>query len=165
VLRSDETRKRLCGVDPLRRLGPEGYTADVTRRVYATTAHQAAQVLAAGHAAIVDAVCARPADREAIERVAGAAQVPFVGVWLEAPAPALIARAEQRHLDASDADAAVIRAQLARGPGAISWHRIDASRALDETVSAVANLLRDRLNGGVVRRESEPPTSVLMRSS
>jgi hypothetical protein len=36
VIRSDETRKQLCGVDPLQRLGPEGYTAEMSRQVYET---------------------------------------------------------------------------------------------------------------------------------
>lgn len=36
VLRSDEIRKRLCGVPHLQRLGPEGYSAQVSERVYAT---------------------------------------------------------------------------------------------------------------------------------
>jgi predicted kinase len=155
VIRSDETRKQLCGVDPLQRLGAQGYTADVTRRVYATIAQRAAEVVAGGHAAIVDAVYARPDDREAIERVAAAAQVPFVGVWLEAPESLLIARSEQRRLDASDADAAVIRGQLARNPGAISWHRFDASGALDDVLRAVASMLRERLKNGVIRFASQ----------
>jgi uncharacterized protein len=138
VVRSDEIRKHICGVDPLQRLGPQGYTPDVNRRVYATMAHRAAQVVAGGHAAIVDAVYARPADREAIEAMASAAHVPFVGVWLEAPESVLIARSEQRRLDASDADDSVIRGQLARAPGAIHWHRIDTSGTLDNVLRAVA---------------------------
>jgi predicted kinase len=155
VIRSDETRKQLCGVDPLQRLGPEGYTAEVTQRVYATIAERAAQVLHGTHAAIVDAVYARHADRQAIERVADAAHVPFVGVWLEAPESVLITRSEQRHLDASDADAAVIRGQLAQDTGAIAWHRIDASRALDDVLRATTEALRKRLKSDVVRFESE----------
>ena len=151
VMRSDETRKQLCGVDPFRRLGPEGYTADVTERVYATIAQRAGQVAAGGHAAIVDAVYARQADREAIERVAVAARVPFVGIWLEAPESVLIARAAQRHLDASDADATVIREQLARDSGAITWDRIDASGAPDDVLQAAADLLRGRLKNGTSR--------------
>ena len=151
VIRSDETRKHLCGVDPLQRLGAQGYTADVTRRVYATIAQRAAEVVARGHAAIVDAVYARPDDREAIERVAAAAHVPFVGVWLEAPEWLLIARSEQRRQDASDADAAVIRAQIARDPGAITWQRIDASGALDDNLQALTDILRERLKNGVIR--------------
>ena len=151
VIRSDEIRKQLCGVDPLQRLGAQGYTADVTQRVYAAVAQSAAEVVAGGHAAIVDAVYARPDDRETIERVAAAAHVPFVGVWLDAPEPVLVARSEQRQLDASDADAAVIRGQLARDPGAINWYRIGASGALDDVLQAVADMLRERLKNGVIR--------------
>ena len=46
---------------------------------------RAATVVRAGHAAIADAVFARPADRDAIEQAAAAAGVPFVGIWLDAP--------------------------------------------------------------------------------
>ena len=59
VLRSDETRKRLCGVPPLQRLGPEGYSSHVSERVYSTLAEQAGRVLRAGHSVVVDAVYAR----------------------------------------------------------------------------------------------------------
>jgi predicted kinase len=154
VIRSDETRKQLCGVDPLQRIGAEGYSADITQRVYSTIAHRAAQVVAGGHSAIVDAVFARLADREAIERVAAAAQVPFAGVWLEAPESVLIARSEQRYLDASDADAAVIQKQLAGDTGAITWHQTDASRAPDDVLRATVQALRQHLEGDVVRLES-----------
>jgi aminoglycoside phosphotransferase family enzyme/predicted kinase len=159
AIRSDDTRKRLCGVDPLQRLGPEGYTADVTRRVYDMIAHHAAQVIAGGHAAIVDAVYARPADREAIERVASAAHVPFVGVWLEAPESVLIARSERRHLDASDADAVVIRGQLTQDTGEITWRHIDASRAPDDVLRAAADMLRECLKSDMVRLRSEAVSS------
>ncbi len=143
VIRSDEIRKHLCGVDPLHRLGPEGYTADVTERVYATVAARARQVVQGGHTAIVDAVYSRATDREAIERIAAAVDVPFVGIWLEAPEPILIGRAEHRRNDASDADGAVIRAQLARGAGNVTWHRVDASRALEEVVRTARQVLQE----------------------
>jgi predicted kinase len=156
VIRSDETRKQLCGVDPLQRLGPEGYTAEISGRVYATVARRAGQVVAGGHAAIADAVYARPSDREAIERVAAAAQVPFVGLWLDAPEPVLIARSEQRRLDASDAAAAVIRQQLAQDIGLIAWRRIDASRALEDVLRMATAVLSEHLKSGVVRLASQP---------
>ena len=41
VIRSDEIRKRLCGVSPLDRLGPEGYSSEMSERVYATVAERA----------------------------------------------------------------------------------------------------------------------------
>jgi aminoglycoside phosphotransferase family enzyme/predicted kinase len=155
VLRSDEIRKQLCGVSPLHRLGPEGYTAGVTRRVYDTVADHAAHVLPGGHAVIADAVYARAADREAVERVAAAAHVPFVGLWLEASDSVLIGRSEQRHIDASDADAAVIRGQLMQGAGAVTWHRIDASGDPDNVLQAAARELRERLKSDMVRFESQ----------
>ena len=151
VIRSDEIRKQLCGVDPLQRLGAEGYTSDINRRVYETMAERAVAVVAGGHAAIVDAVYARPDDRETIGRVAAGAHAPFAGVWLEAPESVLIARSERRRQDASDADADVIRGQLARDPGAITWFRIDASRPGDDALRAVSDLLRERLASGVMR--------------
>jgi len=137
VLRSDEIRKRLCGVQPLQRLGPEGYTPEVSGRVYATVADQARLVVRSGHSAIVDAVYARPADRQAIERIAAAAAVPFIGLWLDAPEEVLVERAKQRRLDPSDADEAVIRAQRAQDPGVIDWHRIDASLSADVVLRSV----------------------------
>src|SRR5690606_36150479 len=82
ILRSDEIRKRLCGVPLDEHLGPEGYTEAVSARVYDTIAAQARRALAAGHSVIADAVYARPADRRMIEEVAAAASVPFIGFWL-----------------------------------------------------------------------------------
>jgi aminoglycoside phosphotransferase family enzyme/predicted kinase len=126
VIRSDEIRKELCGVPPLQRLGPEGYTAEVTERVYRTVEDRAEEVLRAGHSAIADAVFARPSDRLAIEKVADATHVPFLGFWLEATPEILMRRADTRGPDASDAGAAVVRHQLTQDQGPVSWHRLDA---------------------------------------
>lgn len=141
VIRSDDVRKRLCGVKPLDHLGPESYTDDVNNRVYAAAARLADAVVRGGHVAIVDAVFARPADRDAIRHAAAAAGVPFVGVWLDAPEPILIARAEARRADPSDADAAVIRRQRAEPTGAIDWHRLDASVTTEGVREAAMALL------------------------
>jgi predicted kinase len=127
VIRSDETRKRLSGISPLERLGSEGYSPEMSERVYATTVEQVAATLRGGHSAIVDAVFARSSDRQTIERIAADMSVPFVGLWLEAPEPTLVARTEQRRNDASDADAEVIRMQHRQGIGVMTWHRIEAS--------------------------------------
>jgi aminoglycoside phosphotransferase family enzyme/predicted kinase len=139
VIRSDELRKRLCGVSPLERLGPAGYTPEVSTKVYAAAAAQAAAVVRSGHAAIVDAVFARPADREAIEHAAAIASVPFLGLWLDAPADVLIARSGQRRGDPSDADADVIRLQLSQDPGIVRWHRVEASAPANRVLREVSS--------------------------
>ena len=141
VIRSDVIRKRLFGVPLLEQLGPEGYTSEVSDRVYARLAERAGVAVRGGCSAIVDAVYASPRERQTIEHVAAKASVPFVGLWLDAPEPTLIERAERRRQDASDADAAVVRIQGARDTGSIAWHRIDASGSAEAVLHrAIAGL-------------------------
>lgn len=146
IVRTDEIRKRLCGVDALARLGPEGYTPDMTRRVYDTSLEWGTKAVQAGHAVILDGVFAGPQEREAAEHAALTAHVPFAGLWLDAPEPVLIARAEERRFDPSDAGAAVIRAQLARGSGGVGWERVDASASSEAVFEQAKNILAARLN-------------------
>jgi aminoglycoside phosphotransferase family enzyme/predicted kinase len=141
VVRSDEIRKHMLGRPSLDRLGPEGYAPEVSARVYESLVDRARMVIRQGHSAIVDAVFARPAEREAIERVAREQSVPFVGCWLTAPESVLLDRARQRRGDASDADASVIRQQLARDVGPLRWHRCDASGRREAVAGAVLDLV------------------------
>lgn len=127
VLRSDEIRKRLAGLAPEDRLPREAYTWAAGSAVYAAVERDAALALAAGHAVIADAMFQAPAERAAIAAAAG--KTPFVGLWLEAPLSVLEARLAARTGDASDADAAVLRASAARKPGPLDWQRIDATDA------------------------------------
>ncbi len=138
VLRSDVTRKRLFGVDPLTRLGPEGYAAPVTARVYRTLSARALLALGAAHAVIADAVFARPAERRAIEDVAKRAGVPFTGLWLEAPVKLMEKRLGRRRRDASDATPAILRRQRGRRLGPIGWHRVDTSGDIDAALGSAA---------------------------
>jgi uncharacterized protein len=147
ILRSDEIRKRLCRVSPLTHLGPAGYTADVSHRVYQIINERAAVIVQNGHSAITDAVFARPADRTAIERMAEAAFVPFVGLWLDAPDQILMNRSRERQADPSDADPAVVRAQLARGAGEIRWQRIPASDNAEVVLQRARRTIRMHLAG------------------
>ena len=145
VFRSDEIRKRLCGVSPLQPLGPEGYTPEISARVYQAIVESASLAVRSGHSAIVDAVHARPADREAIERAAARASVTFLGLWLDAAESTLVERARERRFNPSDADEAVVRMQHAHDTGPIDWHRIDASLPPDCVLQDVQRLT-DGLN-------------------
>ncbi|MFG1376844.1 AAA family ATPase [Xanthobacter autotrophicus] len=123
ILRSDIERKRLAGTAETQKLPPDAYTPEATQQVYARLRTLAARVLATGHSVIVDAVHARPDERDAIAEVARAAGMPFAGIWLDAPEGELIRRVEARSGDASDADAAVVRRQLSYDLGTIGWSR------------------------------------------
>ncbi len=145
VIRSDVIRKALCGVDPWQRLGPEGYAPEVSRRVYDTVVDRTNLVVRGGQAAMADAVFARPSDREAVAQAARAAGVAFVGLWLDAPASELMARSARRERDASDADADVIRRQLAQDAGVITWHRVDASGTPEQVLTKATAVLGEHL--------------------
>jgi aminoglycoside phosphotransferase family enzyme/predicted kinase len=147
VIRSDEIRKRLLGLSPLDRLGPEGYSSGISERVYATVVERARVTVREGHGAIVDAVYARPGDRQAIERVATDMSVPFVGIWLEAPESTLIARAEKRRGDASDADADVIRIQQQQGTGVMTWHGVEATASSEIVLEYVGKYVQAHVSG------------------
>jgi len=58
--------------------------------------------------------------------------VRFAGLWLEADPETLLARVDARRGDASDADSAVVRRQLASGEAAREWVRIEAGGSLPE---------------------------------
>lgn len=132
ILRSDVIRKALFGVSPLTRLGPEAYEPAVTERVYDTIVARARTALAAGHAVIADAVYANPSHRETLAAVARDANVPFIGLWIDAPTEVLAKRLGHRGADASDATVEVLRRQAQAGAGALEWRRIDGSSSADD---------------------------------
>jgi hypothetical protein len=142
-LRSDLERKSLYGVDETERLRPDAYGKAAGDKVYAILRQKAHHVLAAGHAAIVDAVFARPEERARIEAVAADLGVPFRGLWLEAPPEMLLDRVDARVGDASDATGEVVRLQLAGEPGALTtaWTAIDAGGSAGATIEKAREVL------------------------
>ncbi len=141
MIRSDVIRKRLAGVDTFARLGPEGYTAELTEHTYRTVAEEAARVLETGHSVIADAVFARPHERRAIADVAATAGVPFAGLWLNAPPDVMLRRVAKRRRNPSDATPDVVRQQLAYDVGGIDWRPIDSAGPKKQTVSLVREVL------------------------
>jgi uncharacterized protein len=141
LLRSDTIRKRLYGVAPETRLPNEAYRAEVTRRVYRTLCDNAATALTAGYSAIIDAAALRPAERDAFAELARAADVPFTGLWLDAPAGIMEERIRARSRDASDATAEVLARQLRLDPGPLDWSRLDAGAGAEACLAAARNLL------------------------
>jgi predicted kinase len=99
--------------------------------------------LAAGHAAIVDAVLAKPEERAEIAAVAMNLHVPFRGIWLEAPPGQLLDRVAHRSRDASDATLAVVRQQLTRETGALTagWVSVDAGGTTAATLLKAREVL------------------------
>jgi aminoglycoside phosphotransferase family enzyme/predicted kinase len=144
VLRSDVIRKRQFGVAPETRLSGDAYTPEATARVYATLVGQARAALAAGCSVVIDAVSARPDERARFAALAEECGVPFAGIWLEAAPEILLARVAARRNDASDADAAILRKQLATDLGPMDWRRVDAAPSAEHVADAI---LETRMGG------------------
>lgn len=140
-LRSDVLRKQLAGVDALQRLPPEAYTPKASAAVYAALGRQAAAGLAAGQSVIVDAVFAKPQEREAIAQVAREAGVAFHGLWLEAGATVMKSRVAARRGDASDATVEVVERQLTYDLGPIDWPRLEAAQPVATLVQEAQRLI------------------------
>jgi len=139
VLRSDVLRKSLMAVAATDTLGPQGYTADVTAKVYAALRTNAAALLSAGQSVVVDAVHARPDERQLIEGVAREAGARFAGIWLAPSEAVMAARIEQRERDASDATVEVLLQQLSYDLGDMTWTRVSAEGAPSEVFEAVVS--------------------------
>lgn len=141
VLRSDVERKALFGRGETEWLPSSAYTRDVNARVYATLLEKARRVVAAGHAAIIDAVFASPKERAEVAMLARDSTVAFRGIFLTAPLTTRLERLGKRVGDASDADAKVARQQESLGLGDIEWPLVDASGSRDETLERAKGAL------------------------
>lgn len=125
------------GVAATQRLGAEAYSRVKTEQVYDALMRKTSQALAARRAVIVDAVFSNDtlsskslAKHSARSRVSGLVPHPTC----------CFSRVAGRSGDGSDADATVVKQQLAYDTGPVSWTLIDAC-GVPETVQARAEKL------------------------
>jgi predicted kinase len=142
LLRSDVERKKRFGVAEITHLTPEAYRVEASVEVYGIVADKAARIIDARHSAIVDAVCARPDERAAIEAIAASGGAAFRGLFLVADLQTRLNRVGTRGLDASDANAEIARQQESFKLGRIEWIKIDASGSLPETLELARAAIR-----------------------
>lgn len=120
-LRSDVERKRIFGMAPTDRptsaeQSDALYTAAATQQTYERLAALARSMLANGSSVVIDAACTRRWQRDMIAKVAADAGVPLTWLAPQVSERELLARVAARRasgMDASDASADIVRAQLA----------------------------------------------------
>jgi uncharacterized protein len=146
VLRSDVIRKAMFSLMPTETLGPDGYSSAVTKKVYDKLMSRASGILQSGTSVIVDAVQARAEERRSLEEIARNLQLPFHGLWLEAPVETMSLRIEKRKNDASDADVDVLRQQLKYDTGEMTWSVLDGGLAREETLETACSMISEQNN-------------------
>jgi predicted kinase len=116
LVSSDLTRKRLTGIRPTERAGPEQYSSELTERTYQEMGRSARRQLERHAGVIVDATFHRHDERDAFRAGLGDCSVPILFVECRAPAEILKARVGARASEpdrVSDADVAIVERQLA----------------------------------------------------
>lgn len=146
-VRSDVERKVLAGVAETERLPAESYSRQASFEVYAACLARAEKAMAAGHSVVLDAVFARPDEREAAAELARRTRAHFAGVWLDAPRETLTARVAARSGDASDATAGVVETQLRYDLGHMEWPRVDAGGTPVDTLARIKETVPYRFDG------------------
>jgi predicted kinase len=141
-VRSDRERKRLYGVPDEERLPAAAYAQEATDLVYRICRKRAMMALAGGRTVIVDAVHAKPDERDEIARLARRMGAPFTGIWLDAPPAALRQRIEARKGDVSDATPSVLEEQLTYDLGPQTFTVVDAGRSVEDVVAACLAVAR-----------------------
>lgn len=139
-LRTDTERK---AVD-----GQVTYSQTARGAIYDRLFARAAILLAAGRSVILDGTFLDQTQRAKAEGLALKAGVTFCGLWLTAPKAVLLDRVTKRQGDASDADAAVVQAQVAVAGFATvpqNWVTIDAGGPPQKTRAAASAALESVL--------------------
>jgi uncharacterized protein len=134
LLRSDVLRKQLFKVAETDRLPENAYRPEITEQIYEILVQRAVRVLSQGHSAVVDAVFAREAERNAIRDAACRLNVRFAGLFLVAELATRQSRVGHRQRDASDATPEIAGLQEKYDVGKIDWAVIDASGTSERTL-------------------------------
>ncbi|WP_435000968.1 AAA family ATPase [Sulfitobacter sp. MF3-043] len=143
LLRSDTERKAMRGADLRTRLGASAYTPQARSAIYDRIIQRARNILKTGHSVLIDATFLLPEDRERATKISADTGIALHRFWLEAPPDILIDRATARRGDASDADADVIRAQIANNTPPHDWTIISAAGSIADTALRIELVLRE----------------------
>jgi aminoglycoside phosphotransferase family enzyme/predicted kinase len=149
-IRSDVERKRLLGLDPLRRTDlriDNAYSDEINQQTYNRLAQLATAIIRAGFPVIVDATFLRRSDRDQFRNLSEELKVPVVIVSFQAGQKELrrrvLARKTQGH-DASEAGLDVLERQI-RVQEPLQNDELAAAIVVDDNAFSTAKLLREAI--------------------
>lgn len=146
IIRDDIVRKQIAGVDFSANLDETYYTPEYERLVYKEMRRQAKQALLVGYPVILDALFYNPKERKKARELAESFNVPFEGIWAEAPLIVRASRVKERKNNPSDVKTpAALLEQLNQDIGSVDWRYVYTSGTKEETLEKVKVLLKKYL--------------------
>jgi aminoglycoside phosphotransferase family enzyme/predicted kinase len=147
ILRSDQTRKELAGLDPTTPAPAdfeEGiYRPDATEATYRELGRRAGRLLAMGESVVLDATWRSATHRAAAHRVAAQAAADLIELRCVAPTAVAACRLnDPAHRRSSDADPAIARAMTAAYDPWPSASPIDTTGPVHESLGAGLRAVR-----------------------
>lgn len=147
ILRDDVVKKQITGLAPHQRFNKTMDTPAFEKVVYEVLRQQATTALRTGSCVIVDALFHDPVQRKGIEKLAQKMNVPFVGLWMDAPLSVRTERVKHRKQTPSDIRKEdELECQLSLKTGKIIWHKINTNQIKEETINDVINLLKKHID-------------------
>ncbi len=144
ILRDDIVKKQMKGCALDEHLDELLDSPAYDRVVYDVLRQQAQVAIKSGSCVIVDALFHDEAERRAIENLAMELNVPFVGIWVDAPLEVRAKRVMNRKRNPSDVrDMAELERQLHLETGPITWEQINSDQERAETIKAAMKILRN----------------------
>lgn len=143
ILRDDVVKKQINGCKITEHFDPFCDTPAVEKVVYDVLRQQTKMAIESGACVIVDALFYDPKERQAIEDLAKELNVPFVGLWMDAPLSVRIERVLARQRNVSDVrEQKDVEKQARLETGDVFWHKINTDQTREETVQEAVNMLR-----------------------
>ena len=143
VLRDDIVKKQIMGLAPTQRLNKKYETPAFERVVYDVLRQQAQLALSVGSCVILDALFYNEAERIAAEKLAESEQVPFIGLWMDAPLSVREERVKSRLRNPSDVrDRAELDSQLNLDTGKVTWHKVMTNQPRYKTLQRALHVLK-----------------------
>ncbi len=146
ILRENVIKKQISGCPLNEPLDSTYTTPAVEKVVYDVLYQQAKSALSVGACVIVDALFYDPAQRQAVKQLAKDMDIPFIGLWMDAPLPVRAERVSIRKNKIDDTHLEKeLESQLSLETGVIEWHQITTEQEKDDTTKQVINLLNPLL--------------------
>lgn len=143
ILRDDVVKKQITGLAPHQRFNKTMDTPVFEKVVYEVLRQQAEAALRSGACVILDALFYNPAERRAVKKLAHDLNIPFIGLWMDAPLDVRTQRVRNRKKAPSDVRKEdELECQLCLETGDISWHIINTDMQKDKTIQQVIRVLK-----------------------